>query len=313
MAKVAIVTGASRGLGRGIALTLAKEGGYKVYATARNKTALENLAEEVSGVSGEGVIIPSVLDQSDDAQVEKFVSEVVAEQKEIYVLVNSAYGGLIAMTPHFGKPFWERPVSVYDEALNIGARSAYVMSKFVAPIMVENKSGLIIQTSSTGGFHYVFEVAYGVGHAAIDRLTTDMAIELEPYNVKSITLSPVGGCVTEIVSFPDGESTDFVGKAAVALAEKASQEELKEMNGKLVFTAELAEKYEFFENGDTPGEINASRIKAAREMRKVIGQPMFQYQTKRNLLQYNTETLPFNLSDSNTAEWADFFPGAKPD
>ena len=98
-----------------------------------------------------------------------------------------------------------------------------------------------------------------------------------------------------------------------ALAEKASQEELKEMNGKLVFTAELAEKYEFFENGDTTGEINASRIKAAREMRKVISQPIFQYQTTRNLLQYNTETLPFNLSDTNTAEWADFFPGAKPD
>ena len=313
MAKIAIVTGASRGLGRGIALTLAKEGEYKVYATARNKTALENLAEEVSGVSGGGVIIPSAVDQSDDAQVEKFVSEVVAEQKEIHVLVNSAYGGLIAMTPHFGKPFWERPISVYDEALNIGARSAYVMSKFVAPIMVENKSGLIIQTSSTGGYLYLFEAAYGVAHAAIDRLTTDMAIELEPHNVKSITLSPVGGCVTEIASFPDGESTDYVGRAVVALAENASQEELEEINGKVVFTAELADKYKFFENGDSTGEVNDSRIKAAKENRKVIGQPMFQYQTKRNLMQYNTETLPFNLSDSNTAEWADFFPGAKPD
>ena len=70
--------------------------------------------------------------------------------------------------------------------------------------------------------------------------------------------------------------------------------------------------YKFLKN-DTTGEINASRIKAGREVRKVISQPMFQYQTKRNLLQYNTETLPFNLSDSNTAEWADFFPGAKPD
>ena len=131
MAKIAIVTGASRGLGRGIALTLAKEGEYKVYATARNKTALENLAEEVSGVSGGGVIIPSAVDQSDDAQVEKFVSEVVAEQKEIHVLVNSAYGGLIAMTPHFGKPFWERPVSVYDEAFEIMA--------WITPIVDENR------------------------------------------------------------------------------------------------------------------------------------------------------------------------------
>jgi len=313
MAKTAIVTGASRGLGRGIALTLANDGGYTVYATARNLKALEELAAEVSKTSGEGVIIPSVLDQSDDTQVEKFVTKVATEQKEIQVLVNSSYAGLIAMTPHFGKPFWERPISVYDAALNIGARSAYVMSKFVAPIMVKNKSGLIIQTSSTGGFHYVFEVAYGVGHAAIDRLTTDMAIKLEPYNVKSITLSPVSGCITEIVSFPDGESTDYVGKAALALAEEASHEELKEMNGKMIFTAELAEKYKFFENGDTTGEINNARIKTARDNRKVMSQPMFQYQDIRNLTQYNAETLPFKLSDSNSVEWADFFPGAKGD
>ena len=74
------------------------------FLKTRNKIALENLAEEVSGISGEGGIIPSVIDQSDDSQVEKFVSEVVSEHKQIDVLVNSAYGGLIAMTLHFGKP-----------------------------------------------------------------------------------------------------------------------------------------------------------------------------------------------------------------
>ena len=75
--------------------------------------------------------IAKELDQSDDDQVEKFVSEVVSEHKQIDVLVNSAYGGLIAMTPHFGKPFWERPVSVYDEAFEIMA--------WITPIVDENR------------------------------------------------------------------------------------------------------------------------------------------------------------------------------
>lgn len=311
MEKIAIVTGASRGLGKGIALALAKEAGYIVYATARNESALEILAKEASSGSRNGKVIPSVLDQNDDNAVESFVSNTLSNHKTINLLVNSAYGGLIEMTPHFGKPFWDRPISVYDQALNIGVRSAYVMSKFVAPIMVENQSGLIIQTTSTGGFHYVFDVAYGVGHAAMDRLTSDMALELETYNVQSITLSPVGGCQTEIVSFPDGESTNYVGRAVIALADNASQEDLVKMNGKVIFTAELAEKYKFFEDNDKNGEINQNRLNASIGNRKIMSEPIFHYQTKKTLSQYNSETLPFKLSESNSIEWADFFPGAK--
>ena len=86
------------------------------------------------------------------------------------------------------KPFWEKPLSLFDASINIGLRSAYVMSSFVAPIMVKNKTGLIVQISSFGGVQYLFDVGYGVGKSGLDRLTADMAAELRPFNVQAVTL-----------------------------------------------------------------------------------------------------------------------------
>ena len=139
MAKIAIVTGASRGLGRGIAKVLAEEESATVYATARSEEALNELASSIE--KGKGVIHPFVLDQTDDDAVEDFESKVSGKEKKIDLFVNSSYGGLTAIAPHFGKPFWERPISVFDASINIGLRSAYVMSAFVAPHMVKHKSG----------------------------------------------------------------------------------------------------------------------------------------------------------------------------
>jgi len=312
MNKVAIVTGASRGLGRGIALTLAKEEGYVVYATARNKVQLERLSSEASSNEKGGIIHPCSLDQNDDKAVEDFVSRVAKEQKNIKLLVNSSYGGLIAIYPHFGKPFWERPLSVYDEALNIGVRSSYVMSKFVVPIMIKQESGLIIQTSSTGSFHYAFDVAYGVAHAAMDRLTTDMALELRNFNIQSITLHPVGGCQTEVVSFPGGESVIYVGRSVAALAEKASQKELDKMNGKIVITAELSEKYGFSHDNDPQDEIKNLKINEAKLQRKMMSKTQFQNENNRTLDEYDTDHhLPFKLSELNSEPIGEMFSGAK--
>ena len=80
-----------------------------------------------------GGIIPITLDQSNYATVTDFVAQVNSSEKRIDVLVNSAYGGLIAMTPHFGKPFWEKPISVFDGSMDVGVWSSYVMSALVAP------------------------------------------------------------------------------------------------------------------------------------------------------------------------------------
>ena len=223
--KTCIVTGASRGMGRGIDLVLAKEEGCKVYATARDGEALEALTEEVSQSGEKGRVIPCVLDQNDDQAVEAFVKDFKAKENRIDLLVNSAYAGLVAIPPHFGKPFWEQPVSVFDASINIGLRNSYVMSSLVAPLMVKQQSGLMIQVSSFGGVQYLFDVGYGVGKAGLDRLTTDMAAELKPHNVNAITLYP-GAAVTEVTAFPGGETTMFSGRAVGALLNKARKEDL---------------------------------------------------------------------------------------
>ena len=311
MGKIAIVTGASRGLGRGIALTFAKEGGYTVYATARNSKALKELSEEASDNDNGGSINPYVLNQNDDAAVEQFVSIVSANEGRVDVLVNSSYGGLVAIAPHFGKPFWERPISVFDEAMNIGVRSSYVMSKFVAPLMIGQKEGLIIQTSSLGSFIYVFDVAYGVAHAGMDKLTADMAIELREHGVKTVTLHPQGGCRTELMKWPGAESTVFVGRAALAISDKASVEDLNTMNGKIVFTGELAEKYGFLHDNDPKAEITATKIEEAKFFRSLASKVHFQNQQEFELEDYNAKTLPWKLSDSNLkgSEMEEYFKG----
>ena len=269
MTKIAIVTGASRGFGRGTAYVLATEANYKVYATARNKAALNELKKEVDASQGLGEIIPIVLDQSDDTAVTEFADQVSSNEDKIDLLVNSAYGGLIAMTPHFGKRFWEKPISVYDDSMNIGVRSSYVMSKLFAPSMIKNKGGLIVQISSYGGFVYAFDVGYGVAHAAMDRLSYDMATELREYNVRAINLHPSGG-QTEITSFPDGETPAYVGRAVMALAEQADEEFLSKANGKTVFTAGLAKEFGFKEDHDTDGTLNEARFEASEPFRESL-------------------------------------------
>jgi dehydrogenase/reductase SDR family protein 1 len=301
MTKIAIVTGASRGFGRGTAYVLATEANYKVYATARNKAALNELKKEVNAGQGLGEIIPIVLDQSDDTAVTEFADQVSSNEDKIDLLVNSAYGGLIAMTPHFGKRFWEKPISVYDDSMNIGVRSSYVMSKLFAPSMIKNKGGLIVQISSYGGFVYAFDVGYGVAHAAMDRLSYDMATELREYNVRAINLHPSGG-QTEITSFPDGETPAYVGRAVMALAEQADEEFLSKANGKTVFTAGLAKEFGFKEDHDTDGTLNEARFEASEPFREMMS---------KALGQYDIEAPLSNYTDMNSEGMADLFPGAK--
>ena len=301
MTKIAIVTGASRGFGRGAAFVLATEANYKVYATARNKTALDELKSAVDVHESKGEIIPVTLDQSDDSAVTDFVAQVNSSENNIDVLVNSAYGGLIAMTPHFGKPFWEKPISVFDGSMDVGVRSSYVMSALVAPSMIREKNGLIVQISSYGGFTYLFDVGYGVAHAAMDRLSFDMATELQEHNVRAVTLHPGGG-QTEITSFPDGETPEYVGRSIMALAEQADENFLNQANGKTLFTGELANKFSFYEDSDIDGSLNSKRLEDLKSFKEI---------SEKQLGQYDMDSVLPNYTDTNNTGFADLFPGAK--
>ena len=299
--KVCVVTGASRGMGRGIALVLAKEAGCYVYATARDKEALNALAEEVSQSGTDGKIAPCELDQNDDKAVQNFVENLLEKESRVDLLVNSAYAGLIALAPHCGKPFWERPISVFDASVMIGLRSSFVISSLIAPVMVQQKSGLMVQISSFGGVQYFLEVGYGVSKAGLDRLTTDMAAELKPHDVHAITLYP-GGAVSEVTAFPQGETTTFAGRAVEALLNKASEADLARLNGKVIQTAELAVDYGFTDiDGHLPSGDFAG-VEAAKRCREVMSRP---------IIQYNLDAELPNASETNNSGLSGCFPGAK--
>jgi dehydrogenase/reductase SDR family protein 1 len=134
----------------------------------------------------------------------------------------------------------------------------------------------MVQVSSFGGVQYLFDVGYGVGKAGLDRLTADMAAELKPYNVHAVTLYPGAG-VTEVTAFPGGETPVFTGRSVAALLNKATNEDLARMSGKVVQTAELAVKYGFTDvNGGMP-EGDFSGVEAAKRCREVMSRPVIQF------------------------------------
>ncbi|QLE44573.1 SDR family NAD(P)-dependent oxidoreductase [Nostoc sp. C052] len=283
--KVALVTGATRGLGRGIAIGLG-EAGATVYVTGRS---LNNSSSD--GVSGSlsetksaieevgGVCIPVQVDHSDDEQVRLLFDRIQDEQNgQLDLLVNNAYSGVQAIRDAFGQPFWDCEPSLWDASNNVGLRSHYVASIFAARIMTKRHSGLICTISSWGGMSYIFNTAYGVGKAACDRLAANMAVELKPHNVTSVSIWP-GIVGTELFSRfasemnqTNGTEKNFsflsdrynwetpllTGRAIAALAGEAN---VIHHTGRVQIVAELAKKYGIVdENGDRPASLRSLRF-----------------------------------------------------
>jgi dehydrogenase/reductase SDR family member 1 len=213
---VALVTGASRGIGKGVALGLG-EAGATVYVTGRTIPQVEATARGVTREGGKGIAAPS--DHRDDGQVRAVFRRIEAEQGRLDVLVSN-------LSPNESLdrlPFWELPLVAWDEHAAV-LRGQYAVAYFAAPLMISQGEGLIVFISSSGSVNYFFNAPYHAVKAAVDKLAADMAHELEPHGVSVVSLWP-GLSRTERVLARAGEyessrtaTPQFTGRAVAALA-----------------------------------------------------------------------------------------------
>jgi NAD(P)-dependent dehydrogenase (short-subunit alcohol dehydrogenase family) len=264
--KVAIVTGASRGIGKGIAVALGSQGAI-VYVTGRTVTSRADLlpgtvtetAAEVDRRGGKGIAVQ--VDHSDDDQVAALFGRVRREQGRLDILVNNAFAIPEDLTEP--QPFWEKPLSNW-EMVDVGVRSNFVAAWHASQIMVPQQSGLIVAISGYTGVTYTYGVIFGMCKAAVDRMSRDMAIELEPNNVASLSLWQ-GLTYTEraqrnlarnpkmknaMATNPSvGCSPEFPGRVIAALA---TDPEVMKRSGGTFITAEVAMDYGIT---DTDGNV----------------------------------------------------------
>jgi NAD(P)-dependent dehydrogenase (short-subunit alcohol dehydrogenase family) len=207
-------------------------------------------AREIEAAGGRAVAV--AVDHRDDDAVAALFGRIDAEHGRLDVLVNNAF--LIPKELTSGLPFWEVPISNWDDMIGVGTRSAYVASVHAARRMVPAGSGLIANVSSSGAQEYAWHVAYGVGKCALDRLTADTAVELRSHGVTVVSLWPgfvrteridVGAESGQLPSSLDldaAESPRFTGRAVVALAQDPDR---AAFSGRALAVRDLAEGYGF--------------------------------------------------------------------
>lgn len=256
--KIALVTGASRGVGKGIAIGLG-EAGATVYVTARTSRqmsnaglpgTIEDTAEELTRAGGKGIAV--VCDHTNDEAVKALFEQIRQHHGFLDILVNSAWGGYEQMIDQgaytWELPFWQQPLWRWDAMFQAGVRAHYGASRLAAAMMIEKGSGLIVNLSYWAAQKYKANVAYGIAKAATDRMTVDMAHELRPHNVAVVSLYP-GLVRTERVlaaakylDLSNSESPVFVGRAVAALA---CDERVLTKTGQVVLAAALGLEYGF--------------------------------------------------------------------
>jgi NAD(P)-dependent dehydrogenase (short-subunit alcohol dehydrogenase family) len=270
--KVAVVTGASRGIGKGIALALAEQGAI-AYVTGRTVNAgchplpgtVGETAAEVDRRGGEGIAVQ--VDHADDAQVAALFERVQRDHGRLDLLVNNAI--IIPDELTQPGPFWAKPISNW-EMVDVGLRSNFVAAWHAAKIMTPQKSGLIVALSGYVGVTYTYNVIFGTCKTATDRMARDMAIELKPHHVASLSLwqgftyteraqenlKTVPGMASQLNSAV-GSSVEFPGRVIAALAKDP---EIMKRSGGTFISAELAQEYGITDvDGRTIPSLRAER------------------------------------------------------
>jgi NAD(P)-dependent dehydrogenase (short-subunit alcohol dehydrogenase family) len=261
---VAVVTGASRGAGAGIARALGSHS-CTVYVTGRTQKggatersglsgSIDETAQAVTDAGGRGIAVR--VDHGDDDAVKGFFDHVGNEQGHIDILVNNA--ALIRDEMMGRTKFWEEPLNVID-TLDVGLRSSYVATVYAAPLVLPQRRGLVAFTSSSGAVHYAFGPAYGVPKAGTDKMAADMAVDFREFGIAAVSIW-MGSLLTErvrgiIASNPEkfghilgtAETPELTGHVIWALYNDPA---VLELSGQTLIGAELAVKYGIKDDGD---------------------------------------------------------------
>ena len=272
---VAVVTGASRGAGRGIALELGAAGAT-VYVTGRSTRAepagsygqilalsgmsavpgsIDDTADEVTALGGRGIAVRC--DHTQDGEVKQLFERVQRDHDRIDLLVNNAWGGHEAFNGVFDAPFWEHALDQWDAMFDRGVRNHLVASRHAAPLMVKQRRGLIVTTTFWDRDRYMKgNLFYDLAKASMNRLAFGMAEELRPHGVASLAVSP-GWMRTEFVlaghktdeahwrerpALARTESPRYLGRAVASLAADPA---VLEKSGAVHRVADLAREYGF--------------------------------------------------------------------
>ncbi|MEK4059422.1 MULTISPECIES: SDR family NAD(P)-dependent oxidoreductase [Paenibacillus] len=236
--KVALVTGGSRGAGRGIALELAKAGAY-VYITGRStglsqegrrKGTIDSVLDEIKAVGGQGEAIRC--DHTRDSETEEVIRRIASEQGRLDILVNNVWGGNELSIE--SKPFWELPLEHWSHMFDAGVRAQLMTNYYAIPLMRSNRQsgGIIIHTTYWDHYKYIDNFYYDLAKNALVRMAYGLSVELAADGIAVIPLSP-GWMRTELVleslntdeehwqevpELQTSESTAYIGRAVVQLA-----------------------------------------------------------------------------------------------
>ncbi|GAC70147.1 SDR family NAD(P)-dependent oxidoreductase [Gordonia soli] len=250
MTRVALVTGASRGVGHGVATALI-DAGWIVFTTSRRG----------DGPDGATTL---ACDHTDDSAVATVFERIVADAGRLDLLVNNAWAAPKGFGG-FSDRFWERPVDDWDTLIGVGLRAHYVASVHAAQVMVPQGSGLIVNISSFGSRGHLHSVLYGMSKTGLDKMAADMGTELAGTGVTAISLW-LGLIRTELLlslgvdefagfSLQRAEDPRFVGRVIDALASDA---QLSAHNGDTLVTAELGARYGITNDDGTPPDSHRS-------------------------------------------------------
>ena len=268
--KVAVVTGASRGVGAGIA-TLLGEQGATVYVTGRTMVSkpgttpgtISEVAESIKRAGGVGIAV--VCDHANDAQIKALFERVKVEQGHLDILVNSATA--LGPDPLAPPPFWTKSIAIAEQ-FTVGLRSAFVASYYAAPLLIASDRALVVNISYYGAVSYHLDPAYGAAKAGLDKLTFDMAQDFKLYGVAVVSLWP-GPTATErakslIAKLSNGdkilESQETPKFSGLAIASLYSDPQLMLKSGSVVIAAEAALEYGFKDfNGKQPPSLREQK------------------------------------------------------